>query len=467
MEQLNLSIACFDSDIRSDTTHQEINPLNMLNELAHETPFSDHNQSPRNMYQCQMAKQTMGTPFYNNHHRADNKSYQLTYPQKAIVGNSASDKFGYDGYPSGTNAIVAVIAYTGYDMEDGMIVNKASYERGLAHGTMYKSKFKRLNENSDQYAYVQSQVDTNDLDRDGMPFKGSEMNNGVPESLFYNKQKMENKMFNYKDTEPCFIDDVVLLGSDSNKEINVLLKQRYKRNPVIGDKFSSRHGQKGILSMLWPQQDMPFTETGITPDIIINPHAFPSRMTIGMLIESIAGKSGASHGYFQDSQPFQTYYNDSAVDYFGKELAKAGYEYYGNETMYSGTMGTQMTAQIFIGVVYYQRLRHMVADKYQARATGPNDKLTNQPVKGRKIHGGIRVGEMERDSLIAHGASAQLYDRLMHCSDYSTGMVCRACGSILGNCCPGEKQNIALPYVLRYLTNELAGMNIKLSFTAD
>jgi len=124
------------------------------------------------------------------------------------------------------------------------------------------------------------------------------MTNGVPETLFYNKQKMENKMFNYKDTEPCFIDDVVLLGSDSNKEINLLIKERFKRNPVIGDKFSSRHGQKGILSMLWPQQDMPFTETGITPDIIINPHAFPSRMTIGMLIESIAGKSGASHGYF-------------------------------------------------------------------------------------------------------------------------------------------------------------------------
>ena len=206
---------------------------------------------------------------------------------------------------------------------------------------------------------------------------------------------------------------------------------RYPRNPVIGDKFSSRHGQKGVLSVIWPQEDMPFTETGITPDIIINPHAFPSRMTIGMLIESLAGKGGSLNGEFIDVTPCEKYEDDDAVDYYGRELVKHGYNYYGNEVMYSGIQGEMMKVDIYMGLVYYQRLRHMVSDKSQARATGPYDVLTHQPVKGRKKMGGIRFGEMERDSLLAHGASFCLNDRLMKCSDYSEGYVCCKCGSIL------------------------------------
>lgn len=218
-------------------------------------------------------------------------------------------------------------------------------------------------------------------------------------------------------------------GSANN--VNIGYTIRYSRNPVIGDKFSSRHGQKGVLSVLWPQEDMPFTEQGIVPDIIINPHAFPSRMTIGMLVESIAGKSGSNSGEFKQVKTFEKYEDDDVVQYFGQELLKQGYNYYGTETMYSGIFGDQMKVDIFLGVVYYQRLRHMVSDKSQARATGPYDVLTHQPVKGRKKQGGIRFGEMERDSLLAHGAAFCLNDRLMKCSDYSEGYVCRKCGSIL------------------------------------
>lgn len=242
---------------------------------------------------------------------------------------------------------------------------------------------------------------------------------------------------------------------------------------------------------------MPFTENGIVPDIIINPHAFPSRMTMGMLIESLAGKTGSLDGKFKTTKAFEKYEDDDIVQHFGSELLQHGYNYYGNETMYSGIFGNQMKVDIFIGVVYYQRLRHMVSDKSQARATGPHDALTRQPVKGRKKHGGIRFGEMERDSLLAHGAAFCLNDRLMKCSDYSEGYVCRKCGSILSCylnreilknqavisgteskftvtekvycrvCDDYDCRKVALPYVLRYLTNELAAMNIKMAFQLE
>ena len=289
------------------------------------------------------------------------------------------------------------------------------------------------------------------------------------------------------------------MGDDKDpNHVSIGYTIRYPRNPVIGDKFSSRHGQKGVLSVLWPQEDMPFTETGITPDVIINPHAFPSRMTIGMLIESLAGKGGAMNGKYIDVTPFDKYEDDDVVDYYGKELLKHGYNYYGNEVMYSGIQGEMMKVDIYLGLVYYQRLRHMVSDKSQARAKGAVDALTQQPVKGRKKMGGIRFGEMERDSLLAHGASFCLNDRLMRCSDYSEGYVCTKCGSILStylnreilkkdislrdqaeknkatfavsekvycrSCDTYECKKVALPFVLRYMTNELAAMNIRLNF---
>jgi DNA-directed RNA polymerase I subunit RPA2 len=236
----------------------------------------------------------------------------------------------------------------------------------------------------------------------------------------------------------------------------------------------------------------------MTPDIIINPHAFPSRMTIGMLVESMAGKAGALHGTFQDSTPFRFHENHRAADYFGDQLAKAGYNYYGSEPLYSGVNGTELHCHIFIGVVYYQRLRHMVSDKSQVRSSGPVNSLTMQPVKGRKRGGGVRFGEMERDSLLAHGTAYLLQDRLMNSSDRHDAHACMTCGAILGfdynveddddddddtkdessgfvgargitgkmrcRSCRGRKVGkFAMPYVVRYLANELAAMNICLS----
>lgn len=477
LEQLNLKIGVIDEERDYNTTHQETSPLSMLSILACCIPFPDHNQSPRNMYQCQMAKQTMGQAMYNYPFRADNKAYRLTTPQKPLVNSRAKPvrNSGFDEYPSGTNAVVAVISYTGYDMEDAMIINKSAYERGLGHGYVYKSKFKEVKSKDAKFELISKDLSAESiargLDSDGLPYTGTPLTSGQPELMLYNTEKTTNKVFLYKDSEGATIEDIKLVADENDSKIS--FRYRLLRNPIIGDKFSSRHGQKGVLSILWPQEDMPFTEQGITPDIIINPHAFPSRMTIGMLIESMAGKSGAMLGKFQESSAFQ---NFDKVQVFGSELAKLGFNYYGSETMYSGIFGNQMTADIYIGVVYYQRLRHMVADKFQARSTGPVDMLTQQPVKGRKKHGGIRLGEMERDSLLGHGGAFMLYDRLFKCSDYSEGYCCKKCGSILAcymkkgmenamcQVCgvPGEK--VTLPFVLRYLANELAAMNIKLKF---
>ncbi|KAK7696148.1 hypothetical protein QCA50_000799 [Cerrena zonata] len=450
-EQVYMDIACTPEEIENDvSTHVEHSPTNFLSILANLTPFSDFNQSPRNIYQCQMGKQTMGTPCTALQHRTDNKLYRLQTGQTPVVRPALHNTYGMDSFPNGTNAVVAVISYTGYDMEDAMILNKSAHERGFGYGTVYKSQTVDLKDlqggrsNASLNLHFgfghDIRVDGDKqhtclefLDFDGLPHVGARLSPGDPVAAYVDDTTGRTKFAKYKGDEIAYVDTVRLLGSDAGdaelQKIHITL--RITRAPVIGDKFSSRHGQKGVCSQKWPMVDMPFTESGMQPDVIINPHAFPSRMTIGMLVESMAGKAGSMHGLAQDATPFQFTEEDTAIDYFGEQLLASGYNYYGNEPMYSGITGQEFAADIYIGVVYYQRLRHMVLDKFQVRTTGPVDPLTRQPVKGRKRAGGIRFGEMERDALIAHGTSFLLQDRLMNCSDYSTAWVCRTCGSLI------------------------------------
>ncbi|XP_076461526.1 DNA-directed RNA polymerase I subunit RPA2-like [Babylonia areolata] len=493
-EQVYMDIAvCPDEVLPQITTHMEPSEQSMLSVLATLTPFSDFNQSPRNMYQCQMGKQTMGTPLHAYQHRADNKLYRLITPQTPIVRPQAHEKYLIDEYPMGLNAIVAVTSATGYDMEDAMIINKASYERGLAHGCVYKSQVVDLTAIHKDRATSQSVIFGVDspvegLDSDGLPPVGQHLTNGSPMYSYINLQTGAVQVERYRGGEDAFVDQVKVLGSDSGTApLNcVCLVLRIVRNPTIGDKFSSRHGQKGVCSMLWPQENMPFTESGMVPDICFNPHGFPSRMTIGMMIESMAGKSGALHGMFHDATPFTFSEEQPAITYFGDLLRAAGYNDLGTETMYCGETGTELEARIFMGVVYYQRLRHMVSDKFQVRTTGPVDPLTQQPVQGRKRMGGIRFGEMERDALISHGTSFLLHDRLFHNSDRCLSYICKQCGSLLSTTKDKPPPNtaaasfeakrkwrcmtcgrsdtvstIAVPYVLKYLLVELAVMGIK------
>jgi DNA-directed RNA polymerase I subunit RPA2 len=274
-----------------------------------------------------------------------------------------------DGWPQGNNAIVAVISYTGYDMEDAMILNKSAHERGFGYGTVYKSEVVDLNQYRSRgeaitYRFgldpIKGKKYKNKLGPDGLPHIGAHLVADDPLCCYIDESTGKDVIKKYKGPEDAYVDEVRVLGDDSGSgELQkVHIKLRITRSPVIGDKFSSRHGQKGVCSQKYPAIDMPFTESGMQPDVIINPHAFPSRMTIGMFVESIAGKAGALHGIAQDSTPFKFNEQNTAADYFGEQLKKAGYNYHGNEAMYSGITGEEMKMDIYIGVSYRCYINH-------------------------------------------------------------------------------------------------------------
>ncbi|KAI3986275.1 hypothetical protein MKX01_028556, partial [Papaver californicum] len=495
-------------------THEEIHPTGMLRVVANLTPWSDHNQSPRNMYQCQMAKQTMGFSSQTIRFRADQKLYhlQIGTPQNPIVHTESYSKYHVEEFPNGTNAIVAVLAYTGYYMEDAMILNKSSVERGMFHGQIFQVETVDLEENGKEKegskVFGRSKLDEKahlTIDLDGLPHVGQMLKPNDPFCSIRNTTTNNFKVKRLKGTEHVYVDYVAIDVKGSKKEPQkVSIRFRRPRNPIIGDKFSSRHGQKGVCSQLWPDIDMPFSSvTGMRPDLIINPHAFPSRMTIGMLLESIAAKGGSLNGKFVDATPFasstkvkdgKSEKSSSLIDELGSQMVSEGFQYHGLEVMYSGFLGIEMACEIFIGPVYYQCLRHMVSDKFQVRSTGTVDQITRQPIKGRKRGGGIRFGEMERDSMLAHGAAYLLHDRLHTCSDHHIADVCSLCGSLLTttsaqthkrivrekgerlppgripkkvtcHACKTSKgmETVAMPYVFRYLAAELAAMNIKMT----
>lgn len=417
-EQVYMDIAITPEEVEKGvSSHIELAPTSMLSVIANLTPFSDFNQSPRNMYQCQMGKQSMGTPSTALQKRTDNKMYRLQTGQTPIVRPVLHNKYGFDSFPNGTNAIVAVISYTGYDMEDAMILNKSAHERGFGYGTVYKADIFDLKDAARSRTAAptlhfgmgrdvkEDHAWREIIDTDGLPRIGSRVKQGEALCAYVDDVTGRTKVHKYKGDETAYVDEVRVLGSDNgDSELQKIhIKLRIPRSPIIGDKFSSRHGQKGVCSQKFPMIDMPFTESGMQPDVIINPHAFPSRMTIGMFVEMLAAKAGALHGMSQDATPFKFGDGDSPGEYFGEQLRQAGYNYHGNEPMYSGITGEELRADIYTGVCLYQRLRHMVADKAQCRTTGAVDPLTRQPVKGRKRAGGIRFGEMERDALIAHG----------------------------------------------------------------
>lgn len=551
LEQHNMAIRCPDGGSGGSQTlrftHDEFSTRAMLSVVASLTPYSDFNQSPRNMYQCQMAKQTMGTASQALEHRTDNKLYRLQTPQTPITRTARYSEYAMDEFPNGTNAVVAVLAYTGYDMEDAMILNKSSVERGFAHASLYKTETINLREEKGGadlkfaaepagrakppgakrdrpvgafgaefpqmvpaaagsaavrdkgVAPEGGHKEATLLDAEGLPHVGACVWPGQYYYSAVDRLTGRSRTGKLKGEETAVVEAVTVVGHPKDKDIRQAnIRMRFNRNPVIGDKFSSRHGQKGVLSRLYDDVDMPYCEaTGMRPDLLINPHAFPSRMTIGMLIESLTGKAGAVGGRFVDASPFQSADADAPVDPcadFAAELEAAGFARNGGEVMISGVTGEPFPVDIYIGVVHYQRLRHMVSDKFQVRSTGPINPLTRQPIKGRKFGGGIRFGEMERDSLLAHGAAYLLHDRLHACSDYHVVDVCANCGLLVSTqtvpyaasdtagfaatrgdgggrghvtcrlCDTGKHvERVALPYVFKYLVSELAAMNIRVS----
>ncbi|KAL0300723.1 UNVERIFIED_CONTAM: DNA-directed RNA polymerase II subunit RPB2 [Sesamum radiatum] len=449
------------SEAYSDTyTHCEVHPSLILGVCASIIPFPDHNQSPRNTYQSAMGKQAMGIYVTNYQFRMDTLAYVLYYPQKPLVTTRAMEHLHFRQLPAGINAIVAIACYSGYNQEDSVIMNQSSIDRdrantmGMRHGSYDKL-------DDDGLAPPGTRVSGEDV----IIGKTTPMSPDDAQGLAARYTKRDHST-SLRHSETGIVDQVLLTTNADGLRF-VKVRMRSVRIPQIGDKFSSRHGQKGTVGITYTQEDMPWTQEGITPDIIVNPHAIPSRMTIGQLIECVMGKVAAHMGKEGDATPF----TDVTVDNISKALHKCGYQMRGFETMYNGHTGRRLTAMIFLGPTYYQRLKHMVDDKIHSRGRGPVQILTRQPAEGRSRDGGLRF-EMERDCMIAHGAAHFLKERLFDQSDAYRIHVCEQCGLIaIANLkknsfeCRGCKNKtdivqVHIPYACKLLFQELMAMAI-------
>lgn len=466
-------------------THCEIHPCLILGAIASCIPFSHHNQSPRNTYQSAMGKQAIGIHTTNFNKRYDTFSHVLQYIQTPLVNTQITKYLDADKLPNGINVVVAIASYTGFNQEDSIIFNQASIDRGLFASTFYRTY--KSEEQKNQLTGAEDIFCSPDKSKLLFPkpcdYSKLEPSGFVKENTYVTeKDIIIGKITPLKDNpEYKYRDNSITLRSNEKGYIDSNYKStngegynfckvriRNTRIPNIGDKFSSRHGQKGTIGMIYKQEDMPFSQNGITPDIIINPHAVPSRMTIAQLIECILGKSCSELGYAGDGTTF----NKISIDNISNILANCGHERYGNEVLYCGINGEQMKTSIFMGPTYYQKLKHMSGDKIHSRASGPVVSMTRQPAEGRSSHGGLRFGEMERDCMIAHGSSFFLRERFMDVSDKYTIFTCNHCGLIISSnpknniyeckSCNnyGDFTKLYIPYSCKLLFQELMTMSI-------
>jgi len=474
IESQNFFISKDIYSIDKDYTHSEIHSSLILSAVALNIPFPEHSQYPRNVFSCQQTKQAVGiySSAYNT--RFDTFGYILNYPQKPLVTTRYKKYTDVDKLPYGTNTIAAIACYSGYNQEDAVILNKSSIERGMFQNLYYRSyedseevdgmnnQILFGNPSYKQNISKDSTINYDKLDENGFIREGEyvDANDAIMAKYVVDKNSKNDSII--KIIPKCIkfgtsgiVDKVIIY---KNKDNLRTCKVRIRKNkiPEIGDKFSSRPGQKGVCGMVLEQHEMPFTKDGIVPDIIVNPHAIPSRMTINQLLEVVLGKSSCLGGFLGDATPFQ---NNDVRDY-AKLMEKYGYEEWGNEVMYNGMTGDQMKTNIFIGPTYYQRLKMIVSDKMHSRSTGPKQQLTRQPVGGRANNGGGRIGEMERDSILSHGISSFLRESVMERSDKYTVQVNENSGLIDYNEENKNIVNVQMPYSAKLLMQELQAMNI-------
>ena len=491
-EQATSLIAMTQQDVvdnpSNSYTHCEIHPSTILGILASCIPFPEHNQSPRNTYQCAMGKQAMGMYVTNYDQRMDKTAYILTYPMRPLVDTRLMNMIRLDRVPSGCQVIVAIMTHSGYNQEDSILFNQGSVDRGLFTATIChteKDEDKKIHGDEE----VRCRPDPSRTK--GMKFGNYDKltsDGVVPENTLLESRDIiigkvvpirearadPTKIIKYVDqsrifrtSEEAYVDRNYV---ERNGDGYALCKVRIRtvRKPVIGDKFSSRHGQKGTIGNIIPEEDMPFTATGVRPDLIINPHAIPSRMTIAQLKETLLGKALLELGLFGDGTSF----GHQPIEQVCEVLRELGLHSQGDEIMYNGLTGEQLESSIFMGPVFYQRLKHMVADKQHSRSIGPMVNLTRQPAEGRSRAGGLRYGEMERDCMCSHGAARFNKGRIYDASDAFKVHVCRRCGLIaayndkvhIHHCKTCDNRLdfacVELPYSCKLMFQELLTMNI-------